>query len=143
MHLEPIEFHHLEHMAQVPAVDTGEPFAFSFTPEHAALLMRNNSWAFYDRDVLVYCGGTIQVWPGRHLVWGHMMEATRGRMKGCTRLARQVLDPLRGRLEATALADFAPAHKWLLMLGFWVETPWMAGYGLRGEPHVGYVKIQQ
>lgn len=102
---------------------------------------RSNSWTIlYDGDP-VACGAVLMQWPGRHTAWTYLGSVSAKHMLCVTRLARQLLDSVAGRIEFTVVRDFQAGHRWAAMLGFSVETPLLRAYGPRGEDHVGYVRF--
>lgn len=107
----------------------------------AAVEKQPNVWTFwYGTDVLL-CGGTLEMWPGRHLAWSYVSAAAGPHMLFVTREARKALARPKGRVEFAVRADFADGHRWARMLGFERETPRLRQYGPDGEDHVGYVRV--
>lgn len=100
-----------------------------------------NSWTGVVDGTPVVCAGTLQQWPGRHTAWAYVAKGTRPHMAWITERVRENLDGLKGRIELTVRADFAPGLRWARRLGFAVESPLLKMYGPHGEDHVGFVRI--
>lgn len=106
-----------------------------------ALETAPNNWTLLWEAEPLLCGGTLQMWPGRHTAWAFMNKLAAKHMVFVTRHARTVLGRPKGRVEFTVRKDFEQGHRWAGMLGFKVETPVLENYGPEGEDHVGYVKM--
>lgn len=109
--------------------------------EMRMLLEKCNSWTVFVNDDVVACGGTIEMWPGRHVAWAQVNDASTKHMLYITRAALSMLQKVQGRIEMTVQRDFRAGHKWAHMLGFGIETMDMLRYGPDGETHTGYVKF--
>lgn len=106
-----------------------------------AVLEQCNSWTIFADDEVVACGGTLEMWPGRHTAWMQLNAFSAKHMLFITRATLAVLQKLEGRIELTVQRDFRAGHKWAHMLGFCIETMDMLRYGPDGETHTGYVRF--
>ncbi len=102
---------------------------------------QGNSWTVVIDGAPVVCAGTLQHWPGRHMAWAYVARGTLQHMEWITERVRENLAGLKGRIEFTVRADFAPGLRWAKSLGFEVETPVLKAYGPQGEDHVGFARI--
>ena len=105
------------------------------------VIAKSNSWTGAVDGAPVICAGTIQHWPGRHMAWAYVARGTLKHLSWITERVRENLAGLKGRIEFTVRADFAPGLRWAKSLGFEVETPLMKSFGPLGENHVGFVRI--
>lgn len=124
--------------------DKGLPVGGWIDPSEELLftLEKHNSWtAIGDEGEPIACGGTVQIWPGRHSAWAYMGPITAPHMVVITRYALECLARAKGRIEMTVRVDFEAGHRWAKMLGFKVETPVMPFYGPGGEAHSAYVRF--
>ena len=96
-----------------------------------------------DDGTTLFCGGTLQQWPGRHLAWALIDVKAAPHMLFITRATRKFFDEIQGRIEFTVRCDFPAGHKFARLLGFQVETPLLKAYGPEKEDHVGYVRFNQ
>jgi hypothetical protein len=104
-------------------------------------LEKRNSWTAFVDDEVVACGGTIEMWTGRHTAWMQMNKASAKHMLFITKAAMNALQKVQGRIEMSVQRDFAAGHRWAHMLGFCIETTDMLRYGPKGETHTGYVRF--
>lgn len=91
----------------------------------------------------LFCGGTLQHWPGRHMAWALIDAKAAPHMLFVTRATRKFFGNVSGRIEFTVRCDFPAGHKFAKLLGFEVETPLLKAYGPEGEDHVGYVRFNR
>jgi hypothetical protein len=89
----------------------------------------------------VAAGGTIELWPGRHLAWAMLPSFSGPHMLTVTRTAQQLIRAPRGRVEMVVLRSFELGHRWAKMLGFEVETPVLRQYAPDGSDFTGYVRF--
>lgn len=123
-------------------MEKGNTEGTAFRPDETTLkLMESaeNSWTLVWGADPVACGGTTEVWAGRHLAWMLISKSAAPHMLAITRHVKACLERVQGRVELTVRQDFQAGHRWATMLGFAVETPLLAAYGSAGEDHVGYV----
>lgn len=94
-------------------------------------------------DMPLACGGALEYWPGRSQLWAFLnAEHSPKHMMAITHAARALIRPLKGRIEFTVRRDFDAGHRWARALRFDVETPLLSSFGINGEDHTGYVRIQ-
>ena len=140
--VEPFEYWHMKALECLAPGDAAG-FVFSeLTAAQCRYLQTQNSWTLLADTEPVACGGTMEMWPGRHQVWVYTTPTAGRCMVRISRLAKLIIEPIVGRIESTVRADFKQGHRWAKMMGFEVEAPLMRGYSPRGEDHVGYVRIQ-
>ena len=136
----PFRRHHLAWLEKA-----GYAIGGAVTPMDAAtldFLERNGtSWTAVVDGEPIGCGGTIQQWPGRHIAWAYLGEASGPHMLSITRAVRRHLNSVSGRIEVTVRCDFEAGHRWAELLGFHIETPILERYGPEGEPHTSYVRF--
>ena len=106
-----------------------------------AQLEASNSWTGVTEGEPVVCAGTVQAWPGRHQAWAYVTRGTLRLMPQITTAVLSNLARLKGRIEFTVRADFPAGLRWARTLGFEVETPRLRAFGLDGEDHVGFVRV--
>ena len=106
-----------------------------------AQLEVSNSWTGVIDDVPLVCAGTVQAWPGRHQAWAYVSRGTLRHMSWITSEVLSNLARVKGRIELTVRADFPAGLRWAKTLGFKIETPCLEAFGLDGENHVGFVRI--
>ena len=96
-------------------------------------------------DKIVGCAGVLPLSPHRAMGW-----ALLSRIPKCAwvRMTRQVLVALETahqegyrRIEATVLLSFAPAHRWVELMGFQFEGI-MRAYAPDGSDHALYARIR-
>lgn len=124
-----------------PVVESGMGVPFTVPDLQVLQGLVGNSWTGHLGALAVACGGTIEVWPKRHLAWCYLTRPAVPHLRRITRLAAEITALPEGRVEATVRADFPRGHRWMEMLGFEVETPLLKRYGPYGEDHVGYVRF--
>ena len=106
-----------------------------------AMELSPNTWTAVVDGVPVASGGTLALWPGRHMAWAYLGRDAKKAILAISRTAYDVVHRPKGRVECTARADFPPAQKWAKVLGFRVETERLEHYGPGGEDHVGFVLV--
>jgi len=94
-----------------------------------------------DDGMPVAAGGTMELWPNRHIAWALLPLTTSPVMLAVTREAQRRVAAVKGRVEMTVLRSFDAGHRWAKMLGFEVETPVLRAYGPGGEDFTGYVRF--
>lgn len=142
MILERIPFQR-QHLDQLNEDGLAEGVSADVGADAGPLLEASNSWTVTHGGRPVFCGGTIQLWPGRHMAWAGVSSEAGPYMKFITREARWIVEQADGRVELTVRADFESGHRWARMLGFDVENPpgLLRRYGVDGEDHVAYVRL--
>jgi hypothetical protein len=104
-------------------------------------LEKCNSWTAFVDDEVVACGGTVEMWPGRHTAWMQLNKTSAPYMLFITKAAMAALQKVEGRIEMSVQSDFDAGHRWARMLGFGIETMYMLRYGPNGEMHTGYTRF--
>lgn len=89
----------------------------------------------------ILCGGVIPAWAGRCSLWSVLSVDSGPHMMAVTRHTRAFINEVQGRIETSVRCDFMAGHRWVRMLGFYVETPVMKRYGPEGEDHSLYVRF--
>jgi len=131
---------HLEHLR----TDAIEEQTYTHDPEMLRAMEQSpNTWTVVAEGEPVACGGTLELWPGRHLAWGILGDAAKRHVLAVSRVARDVVSRVPGRVECTVRSDFIPGQRWAKLLGFSVETPCLAHFGPLGENHVGFVRVNK
>lgn len=130
------------HMAWLQEQAGGDK-GFAFDTSTLLTLEQQNSWTLVADMTPVACGGTMQLWPGRHTAWTYLNKNTGKHMVAITKAALDGLAKIKGRIELTVLHDFEQGHRWARILGFKVETPEMPMFGPNGETHTGYVRFNE
>lgn len=139
----PFEAWHVEALSL--AEDTEAGYSALLDPATHAPLEATQAWTVLSPgDDVVACGGTIRQWKGRYIAWAYMTPQTGRCMLRLTRLVREVLDEIVGRVEITVRADFDAGRRWAELLGFEVENPpgILRRYGPEGEDHISYVRVR-
>jgi len=108
--------------------------------------MLDDGFAGFYGETLGACGGFIEQWTGRAVVWMVLSDIITS--KTMLPLHRCVLQAINSyqpsvfrRLEMTVESSFEPGHKWAKMLGFTLETP-MPCYGPDAASHHLYSRIR-
>lgn len=91
----------------------------------------------------VAAGGTLELWPGRHMAWALLPPSSGAHMLTITREAYRLVRAVRGRVEMQVKRSFAAGHRWAKLLGFEIETPVLRSYGPDGEDFTGYVLLNE
>ncbi len=91
----------------------------------------------------VICGGAMEVWAGRALLWAYLSPLAGPHMRVITRGARDLIAgfPFK-RLEAAVECDFENGHKWARLLGLELETPRARKYLQNGKDCAIYTKVR-
>jgi hypothetical protein len=113
------------------------------TPDYAKML--EGTWSFtamVDGDPIAVCGIT-ELWTNRAMVWSFLGQQAGPHFFALTKACKRVMDlsPYR-RLEAEADCEFAPAHRWLRILGFEMEAPRMRAYRVDGGDSALYARMR-
>jgi hypothetical protein len=134
------------HMDALRVTDSVDGFSAEVVDEYtAARLEQCNSWTLFNGEgYVIACGGTIEEWKGRHIAWVYNTQKASECMLKITRLVKQGVEPIKGRIEMTVRVDFEAGHRWAKLLGFEIENPpgILKQYGPLGEDHIAYVRIQ-
>lgn len=108
----------------------------------AVLAAQEHSYTIMRGGLPIACGGIIQHWPGRYEAWA-MLEASRPKdfltIHNATR--RFLQTQIHTRIEAVVECGFQAGHRWLRLLGFDLESPYMRRYGPDGRDYSMYVRV--
>lgn len=133
---------HLKMMTEAEPGDLPPEMASDAVLEYLASL--DNSWTLLGPGgQVLWCGGTVPQWAGRHIAWSHVSQHSGPAMVRVTRRAREHLEKAKGRVDITVRADFEKGQRFAEMLGFEIENPpgIMKAYGPYGEDHIAYVRF--
>lgn len=121
----------------------GDPSSY-FKPSVLRHLEGQFSWTTLADGVPVACGGVMTIFPRHFSAWVFLdIAKSRRHMLVITRHVKWGLDQLHDcRVSASTPVDFAEGRRWLEMLGFVVETPFLEKFGPNGADHVGYKLIK-
>jgi len=133
-----------QHFAMVSNADDIQGGAEMPDPYTLSLMEQSSNVVTVFHDGFpIAVGGTLQLWPGRHMAFCAIPQYAGRHMTAITRIARALMAAAPGRIEASVLVDFAAGHRWMKLLGFKVETPRMELYDPNGRDHTGYVRINR
>lgn len=92
----------------------------------------------------IFCGGAVELWAGRFVVWAYVSIDAGAYFLGVHRAVKEFLDALPARRMETAVAcDFPQGHRWVRMLGFRMEAERMEAYSPSGEDHALYARVKE
>lgn len=137
----PFRASHLMRMVLQPA----QEWMYSVVgPDEAKSL--EGPWAFSglrdDGEVLI-CGGVLEYWKGRGLLWAFVSAAAGPHMLSITRGVRRFLaEAPHPRLEAAVEHSFPQGQTWARMLGMTLETPNARKFLENGADCAIYVRIR-
>lgn len=117
---------HLEMFIHQPSqADFGECFK---DKQYAKHLASQESYTAVEDGYIYGCGGVIEMWEGRALLWSLLSENAGAKMMNIHRVTK---DFIRGllyhRIEMTVDSNFRNGKRWAEMLGFQYEGT-MRGY---------------
>lgn len=134
----PFKHWHLQWLKEKGVAEGG---VFDLGTAAVAALELHRSWTAVADGEPIACGGTVEIWPGRHSGWAYLNKSAAAHMLFVTRAAEQVLQQVKGRIEMTVRCDFKAGHRWAKILGFVLETPVLKQFGPEGEDHSGYTRF--
>lgn len=138
MRIEPLKKAHLDHINMQEAQ---KYVADWMTPEIAAQLQQQLSFAAVEGDEVLGCGGVIEMWEGRAVAWAMLAGNIGNRFLLIHRAVKKFFDTVDyRRIEATVDVGFNPGVRWVEMLGFRLETERMKGFLPNGADAAMYVK---
>lgn len=109
---------------------------------HFRALEQRASVTILDGDEVLMCGGSIEIWPGRKILWALLAEGIGTRMTVCTRITRRfVRAEFNGRMELDVERDHAEGHRFARLLGFEKETDRLVSFYTGGLDGTMYVKV--
>ncbi len=92
----------------------------------------------------VFCGGVVEHWPGRCVVWALVGAQTHRHWKSVHTAVRNFLKALDARrIEADVRFDFPAGHRWAERLGFKVDAPRKRSFFPDGSDAVGYALVKE
>ena len=131
---------HLEHLRSGAV----EEQTYTHDPEMLRAMEQSpNTWTAVADGLPIASGGTLELWPGRHLAWAVLGDQARKNILAVSRTELEVVGRARGRIECTVRSDFVPGQQWAKLLGFRVESPCLEAFGPQGENHIGFVRINK
>jgi|GEM_PF-546191 len=113
----PFAASHLQTLVLQPAQ---APFRSELYPETLqALEATREAWSLFSGHRIIGCGGVQDLGGGRGLAWTLLARDTGAAMVTATKVVRRYLQttPYR-RIEAVTACNFAPAARWVRLLGF-------------------------
>jgi hypothetical protein len=106
------------------------------------MIAGQNTVTVSDEQGPVGVGGTMELWNGRHMAWAFVGERARAHPFALTRISRQVLNRVKGRIEASAREDVPVDGRWLDALNF-TRGPLMRGFGPDGSDHRSFARFNE
>lgn len=101
-----------------------------------------NAFSVLHEGRVIACGGLMEIWPGRAMIWAFMSKLAGPHMRT---LHRAVLGYLHQanwqRIEAYAASEFPQGQRWLEMLGFKHEGT-MRKFSHTGQDHELYSRVK-
>lgn len=139
IYVVPFRPEHLELM------DVGTEPTFGGKPSVSVLkyMAKDHAFTVMRDGEPIACGGTLTNWAGNYMAWAYMTAASGPHMLQISRLVKQGLAGLKGRIAMTTPLRFKQGIRWAKLLGFEVETPVLKHWGIDGADHVGFVRIQE
>jgi len=102
------------------------------------------SFTVLDGETVIGCGGCMEMWEGRAIVWAIVSRHAGRLMVGIHRAVAGFLSASKyRRIEAWVDEGFEPGMRWAEMLGFTLETPEpMRGFRPSGGACFLYAKVK-
>lgn len=111
---------------------------------HFRALEARGAVTVVDGDEILMCGGSIEVWPGRKVVWALMAEGIKHRMTACARITRRFIEgQFTGRMELDVERDHPEGHRFARLIGFEKETDRLKAFYTGGLDGTMYVKVNR
>ena len=140
--LIPFKAEHWVEVSALPLVEAGMSAPKSLATIEMGRALEGNAWSFQLGGLIIACGGTQVIWPGRSAAWLYMTKLAVPYKHTILKKAKEVLAAApKGRLECTACLDLHNQARWMRFLGFQLESPVLEKYGPFGEDHAGYVRF--
>lgn len=132
------------HYAQMDVQPAQETMRGLITVESLKGLESEFSTTLMEDGKPLACGGAIQYWPNRALVWTFLSnKVNKDNFRVVHAAVKQGIDGLPfNRLEASVDVGFKQGHRWMKLLGFRVEAPFQEAFQVDGSDSVGYVRIK-
>jgi len=87
------------------------------------------SWAIYDDERPVMCGGITQYWQGRGEAWAVFDPDCRKQFLGIHKITKRLLlESGVKRIEASVKIGFDHGHRWIKALGFKLDAELLKSY---------------
>lgn len=108
-----------------------------------ALEGNEHSYSIFIGGRLIACAGLIQFWNGRAEAWAMIDKDCRKEFMTLHNVVKRFLEvcPVK-RVEAVVDHGFEAGHKWVSLLGFKLEAPYMKAYGLKGGDCSLYARVR-
>ncbi len=107
------------------------------------VLLSGACWTIWNGDTPIACMGRIPLWAGNEEVWTVFDRDAGAQMTPVFReTKRRIALPVCRRLQAYVDVEFAPAVRWMLLLGFTVEGR-LTGYFPNGNDAFLFSLIRQ
>lgn len=92
---------------------------------------------------VVFCGGVSMYWPGRGEAWAFFDSTCRKNFVPVFRIVREWIHncPVR-RLEAAVDVGSVEAHRWVQLLGFVLEAPFLKSFRPDGGDVSLYARVK-
>jgi hypothetical protein len=140
MTLKITEFHPED--VRIVMVEAGLMDQWDDIDKTMAVISEHNVATIVDEQGPVAVGGTMELWNGRHMAWAFIGERARAHPFALTRLGRQVMSRVKGRIEASAREDVTADLRWLDALGF-ARGALMRGFGPDGSDHRSFARFNE
>jgi hypothetical protein len=135
----------VKHVTQMQLSASSSGIIGMVKPEHfKALEQLPYNYTLLVEGKPIACGGVIRFWDTRGEVWSLLDEQSGHRFILWHRCVQRFLAsiPVK-RMEAVVEKSFEPGHRWVKMLGFKVDAPFLQNYFPNGADGVLYSKIQR
>lgn len=118
-------------------------FDHQITEQHAAYLETTLGFTGIVGEKVVACSGVVPYWGDRGVAWALLAEDSGPHFTAIHKAVFQFLETTHfKRVEAYVDLDFKPAHRWMKMLGFEVETPVAKRVLPSGKDGAVYVRLK-
>lgn len=92
---------------------------------------------------VVACAGVVPYWNNRGLAWAYLSNIAGDHMTSVTRAVKRYLDVAPyDRIEAAVDVDFEAGHRWIQLLGFKLEAPYMSKFRPDGGAASLYARVR-
>jgi len=104
----------------------------------------SNSFTIMDNDVPMLCGGILEIWKGRGIMWAYISELAIGeKFIGLHKASLHFLEAFSmPRIEMYVQCNYKQAHRWAKMLGFILECKCMRNFQVDGSDCALYARVQ-
>lgn len=109
-----------EHLLQLNIQPGQREMHAEITPEYAQSLTVGPAFTAIDGDFIIGCGGLVEQWRGRWMLWSVLSVRAKDYMVRLTFAARRTIAMQgvgRRRLEAIVRTEFVEGHRWAKLLG--------------------------